>query len=702
MRHRFVLLGSLSLVLAVAGYACGGGNHSVAGSGGTGTGGVATATGGSNTGTAGGDGGLFENHGMVVSLAVTPATATVDVVNGVATPVPFTATATYADKFTGVVAAVWSFDQLPIALIDATGNLTPSGTLGGHGTVTATFSGLTATAGVDVILKITQNPAMVSTANQGLFGTPDTNPSGTLLYPYDQTVFARGLLPPELQWSGGAAGDVYFVHVAEKYLDAQFYLSADPPSRFTMPAAVWTQLTQSNAGEPVTLDIQRLSAGVAHQSMHEAWTIAQGNLRGSIYYWTVNTGQLMKIAPGAATPTLLFDSGSNTAIGTPAASGYTGTPSPPWATGGNGKRCVACHTVSKDGSTVAAIFEKTGSTASPWGSVDLTQSPPAVEQMTPYASTTIFLGLTPDGSYAVANDTTMTLALANAKTGAPIASALDAFTDSTCDPAFSPDGTHLAFSGNVTGAYPVEFTRADLDVIDFDQATMTFTNRRMIAPGGTQAIAFPSFTPDSAWIIYQQGDYSRAKYGTSSVGHDDLYMTDLAMAAGPLSLAMASGANLSTTNQHLAYQPTVNPIAVGGYVWVVFVSPRDYGNEMLSVSNPTYENRKQLWVAAVDVNPTPGKDPSHPAFWLPGQDLTTINMSGYWALEACLPTGGTCDQGYECCSGFCQSNSMGVLSCVPAPTGCAQIGDKCATGTDCCNSPSVTCIGGFCSQAQAN
>jgi hypothetical protein len=355
--------------------------------------------------------------------------------------------------------------------------------------------------------------------------------------------------------------------------------------------------------------------------------------------------------------------------------------------------------VSKDGSTLAAIFEKNGSTASPWGTIDLTQSTPPVTQMTPYTSTTIYLGLSPDGTYAVANDVTMKMGLANAKTGASVASLLDGFTDHTCDPAFSPDGTHLAFAGNVTGSYPVEYTQGDLDVLDFDASTATFSNRRTITPGGGQAIAFPSFTPDSAWIVYQKGDYSRAKYGTSSVGQDDLYVTDLAMSVGPLSLANASGASLDAKNQHIAYQPTVNPIAVGGYVWVVFVSPRDYGNRMASTSNPTYENRKQLWVAAVDVNPQPGTDPSHPAFWLPGQDLTTINMSGYWALAACLQTGQSCDQGYECCTGFCHADDGGAPTCVLPPTGCSQIGDKCTTDGDCCNTPAVTCIGGFCSQS---
>ncbi len=253
MRHRFFLVGSLSLLLALAGYACGGGNggHAAgaANAGGASTGG-APSTGGANAGGTGGS--LFTNHGNPVSMVVSPATATVCVTNGVAAPALFSAVATYQDQTTGAVIATWSFDRLDIALIDATGSLTANGMLGGHGTVTATFMGLTATAGVDVVLQVSQNPAMLTPAQQGSFATPDANPSGTLLYPYDQTVFARGLLAPELQWSGGAAGDAYLVHLAGKFFDAQYYVSADPPSRFAIPAGAWTQLTQSNAGEPAT------------------------------------------------------------------------------------------------------------------------------------------------------------------------------------------------------------------------------------------------------------------------------------------------------------------------------------------------------------------------------------------------------------------------------------------------------------------
>jgi hypothetical protein len=702
MRRRLVLVGSLFAMLALTGYACSSGGANTGGTAGTGGGSSTGSHAGGGGGAAdAGDDGLFTNHGKVVSLAVTPATATIDVTNGTSTPAVFKAIATFADQTTAPVDADWTFDHLELAQVDATGSVKANGQLGGQGTVTATVNGIKATGGVTVMLHVNANPANLSGGDQALFAAPDANPSGTLLYPYDKTVFARGILAPELMWSGGAKGDAYLVHIHEQFVDAVIYTGADPPSAYAMPADLWTQLTQSNTGEDVVVDVQRLSGGQAHQAMHETWTIAQGNLRGSIYYWAVNTGQLMKIAPGASSPTVVFDSGPADQLGTPAPAAYNGAV-PPWESGGNNKRCVACHTVSKDGSTIAAVFEKKGSTASPWGTVDLTANPASVVQMTPYTSSTIYLGLSPDGAHAVSNDVNFTLHLADAKTGAAIPSALDSFADKVADPVFSPDGKLFAFSSHISGAYPVEFWRADLDVIDFDPATMAFTNRRTIVNAGSQAIAFPSFTPDSQWVVFQSGDYSRAKYGTNAVGHDDLFIADVAGVAGSVALSAASGASLDPRNQHISYQPTVNPISVGGYTWVVFVSPRDYGNKLLSISDPTYENRKQLWVAAVDANPQPGTDPSHPAFWLPGQDLTTTNMSGYWALEPCHQTGTGCDQGFECCTGFCQDDGMGNLTCVPPPGGCSHIGDKCATDGDCCGDPAVKCVGGFCAQAQPN
>ncbi len=702
MSPRTLAAGWLGLFILGGAYACGSGDGDTGGTGastGSGTSTSGTASGGADAG----DDGLFQDHGPIASLAIDPPTATIDVVNGTAAPVTFQAIATYSDQFTEGVTATWTFDRLDLGSVTAgAGVFTASGQLGGQGTLTATVGSLSATAVVKVALHVSDNPAGLSPAEQAGFDTPDAEPSGALVYPYDKTVFARGILAPELMWNGGAAGDVYRIRLTEDLFEATIYTSADPPSGFLMSDDVWTKLTSTNAGEDVKVDIRRMTGGQAHAPMAETWTIAQGSLRGTIYYWAVNTGQLMKIAPGAASPDVVFDSGPADQLGSPAPANYDGF-QPPWSIGVNGKRCVACHTVAKDGSRIAGVFERKGTAPSPWGTIDLTANPPGVIQMSAYDAQTLYLALTPDGKLAVHNDVDLSMHLADSGSGAAIPSALDAIADKVADPAFSPDGKLLAFSSNVTGSYPVEFWRADLDVFDFDQATQSFTNRRQIVAAGNETIAFPSFSPDSKWVVYQRGDFSRAKYGNNQVGHDNLRIADVAQQVGELPLDAASGVGLvDAKNLQLSYQPTVNPIAVGGYMWVVFVSPRDYGNKMVSAADPTYENRKQLWVAAVDVNPQPGKDPSHPAFWLRGQDFATTNMSGYWALEPCKQEGLSCDQGFECCTGFCQPDNNGGYACVPPSGGCSQIGEKCETSADCCGDPEITCIGGFCAQGQPN
>jgi hypothetical protein len=105
---------------------------------------------------------------------------------------------------------------------------------------------------------------------------------------------------------------------------------------------------------------------------------------------------------------------------------------------------------------------------------------------------------------------------------------------------------------------------------------------------------------------------------------------------------------------------------------------------------------KQLWVAAIDQSPTPGKDPSHPAFHLTGQVESNLAMRGFWALDPCKADMNGCMSGTECCGGYCNSSGM----CSSTSSGCSQNGDKCNTDADCCNAGAgVTCINHVCSEA---
>ena len=165
------------------------------------------------------------------------------------------------------------------------------------------------------------------------------------------------------------------------------------------------------------------------------------------------------------------------------------------------------------------------------------------------------------------------------------------------------------------------------------------------------------------------------------------------MCLGAVSLGRANGVDIIPQPETAEnYEPTFVPVASGGYFWLVFVSERQYGN---TLTNQEVNTRtKQLWVTAVDISPQPGEDPSHPAFWLPGQELDNNNMRGYAALDECKDLGDTCDAGYECCSGFCVEVD-GEFVCDNDPPMCSPNLSACSVDEDCCD-PEAQCIGGFC------
>jgi hypothetical protein len=147
----------------------------------------------------------------------------------------------------------------------------------------------------------------------------------------------------------------------------------------------------------------------------------------------------------------------------------------------------------------------------------------------------------------------------------------------------------------------------------------------------------------------------------------------------------------------------VLPVPVGGYYWVLFTSRRAYGhtlapggtvadsgNEWGSMVDGTEipSLRKKLWVAAIDIDYTGKVDPSHPAFYLPGQELNAGNMRAYAALEPCRAEGDACGSGADCCGGFCRLEEVEfgepLKVCVPPPVGCSNVDESCETDADCC------------------
>ena len=113
-------------------------------------------------------------------------------------------------------------------------------------------------------------------------------------------------------------------------------------------------------------------------------------------------------------------------------------------------------------------------------------------------------------------------------------------------------------------------------------------------------------------------------------------------------------------------------------------------------------------MAALDQRPTPGQDPSHPAFYLPGQELNAGNFRGSWVVDPCRNDGESCDAGDQCCNGFCRAASgsdTGLVCGHKPPDGCANEFERCTTSSECCGylpgGDGFVCVNDHCAQPPA-
>ncbi len=697
-----VVLGSL-VAIAVA-VACGsGGSGGATGGGGDGGGGPMDS-GGSSSGSLADGSHIFggdSSLGNVASLYWVPASATVHCDGSKPQSASFTLHAKLQGGGDQVIAAQSvAFDRPDLASVMAGSPvvLTAPGLVAGIGTLQGVYGNMVATAKLEVAVK-TGSVGMGVTAGQQvtLDGATTPDPALTALqYPYDKTVFPLGLTSPLVMWAApNPSGDVYRVEYAEKDYVYDDYEVVTAPAQVRIAQAAWDRITASNQGDPLKVTLSRLdaSSGNAYESATETWTIAPASMQGAIYYWTTSAGgHMSRIQPGTgATPQTL----------------YSGA-------------CMGCHAVSSDGSTLVASVEGAGTTSgSPPGpnqTQDQSDGRPWVTFALPAANATKIstdfsgnVAVNNDGKYVVFGD--QTLYLADTATAQLYTSTgldnfvLDTGMSGLMTPAFSPDGKHLVAVEGAGSAYHNLYD-GKLVELDFDEATHTFSNPQSLAatslfPTGQQGVAYPTFSPDAKWIAFHVGDYDTGcdtqgcDANATQIGAIYLQSTSGAM---PVRLTTLTDSSPNAADHDETFEPTFNPVQRGNYFWVVVSSSRDWGNRITGTPN---NGKKRLWVAAIDASPASGADPSHPAFFLEGQEEDTENMRGFWSLAQCTPTpkqgggGGSCTAGFQCCSGFCDMGTctdQGNVSCV-------AVGGTCSASTDCCNSPAVVCNGGTCQVA---
>lgn len=502
--------------------------------------------------------------------------------------------------------------------------------------------------------------------------------------------------------------------------------------RHPIPQDVWDAATASvgasSAGGTDRLRVSLVVArnGAAVGPISSTWTIAPVRLSGTIYYNSYGS-QLAKNHGGAV--------GGDGQFGGAVLSIRVGDTAPRLTAGSNGgdAQCRTCHSVAARGSRLIVQRGDDYDTSSVYG---LNASGSATETRMTTGAT--FPGLTPLGDKALAPSGQL-LALPSGDV-LPSSGLGAAFTN-LGTPAFSPDGSLVAF--NPMAGTGVPNPTQKLVVMNFDGATNAFSNPTVVVDVTGQPAAerpgWPAFLPDGRSLVFQhqsvaggdgnsegalytrKGAKAQIHWASASGGAvtalDRLNGTGyLPSLATPSSLVCRADGNTVSgidpghvDDTNFNYEPTVNPIASGGYSWVVFTSRRMYGSvadippfcsDPRGVDLVRNVTTKKLWVAAIDVNGQPGADASHPAFYLPAQELLAGNSRAFWVLDPCREDGVSCETGDQCCNGFCQPGEGGALVCsnTPPSAHCSMQQERCTTNADCCDS-SNSCVGGFCTLA---
>jgi hypothetical protein len=755
---------------------------------------------GGDTGTIGfGDGST--NHS---GFQVTPSTLqTVTVQVGKTTP-----TVTFSATYNGSpVAVAWGVDRGNIGTVPAgpsmKGVLAPSGSTGGVVDVIATYGGKSLQVPVLVKLTMTQNGSNASNpgeagqipsgvgdlssgggvggvGGEGLGGpvsststitalqSPTNNGQAqglSFLYPYDKTVWPRGMVAPLLQWTW-TTGDADAILVKLQTTSGSFsYVGTfSPPPilmttggkfiRMPIPQDVWNVATDTAGGktpggqpDQLMLALTVAKGGQGYGPIGETWTVAPGRLTGTVYYnsygthfvknWTSADGAghpvgaaILGIASGATAPTLV--------VGKDSPLGSNGIPT-------DDSGCRVCHVVSSRGKWLISQSEQGTPGDGQSYLYDLTQMNVQASAVALTTQGTFgWAALTSDGAYALTNevDPSSTNPAIGTSTStfwkfgaAPTMATLTGLPSGLPAgyPSYAPDDKYVAYMDATASTTNVQ---GPIVMAAYNPATQVFSGvTTMVSPASGQRVGYPVFLPDDSGILFEtetQASVSDTVMVTRNCARSELWWVNTAGTAKPVALQSLNGKGYlpAGPNNHgastvtdpecptsqaglddttLDYEPTVLPVVAGGYAWVVFTSRRMYGSELQSTPwqswPPDYDTTdlakatvKKLWVAAIDLSAPAGSDVSHPAFYLPAQELLAGNSRGFWVLDPCKGNGASCQSGDQCCNGYCEPNGdAGALICSNTPPTCSGVSDKCKTSADCCDTTNK-CVNGYCAQ----
>jgi hypothetical protein len=426
--------------------------------------------------------------------------------------------------------------------------------------------------------------------------------------------------------------------------------------RYLLEGAVWDRARADLVGQPSVLTVTGATArvGVQRSSDPVALEIVESSLGNKgFYYWTLLPQYPLDAPPLAGIFRLPF--GADRAQ--PFIMPNTST---------NDRQCGACHSVSRDGSTIAfTARDYNDDPDQRSGSLEVKLTARPDRQVVPAAAPGTYdssmMALSSDGKLVlVAYDKQLSLRsaapdpLGKHQPGDVLTSLSQEQLSGKIGyfPEFSPtdDAVVLTLSDTPDSAIAVQ--SGDIAVIDFDAVAMSFGTPKIIVPGSDDIFHFyPTWSPDGKYVAFASAPRELGEDGHPRKSYDQK--------KARLRLVQREGGkvyelgNATYEESTWSTYPKFAPFSAGQadtLMFLTFNSKMSYGLLLDNDAKPSEQRLAQLWMSAVDVSKLP-EDPSSPPVWLPFQDSTQPAHLGIWTNDVKCRTdlgGPSCDMGQRC------------------------------------------------------